>query len=61
MQEFERGHTRTGDPRDTPDHVESCSVCKAEGGRREEDVQSDGVCLPKYLLKVMEPCFPGEG
>lgn len=26
-----------------------------------EDIQSDGVYLPKSLLYVVEPCLPGDG
>ena len=40
----------------------SCSAYKAGGRRRKGvGVWSDGVCLPKSLLCVMEPCFPGDG
>ena len=32
-------------------------------GKKEEqgDIQSDGDCLPKEWLRVIEPCFPGDG
>ena len=56
---------RTADPndqRDIPYHMTSRSAYKAGGRRRKRgDIQSDGVCLPKSPLCVMEPCFPGDG
>ena len=32
---------------------------REEGGRG--FIRSDGFCLPKLLLRAMEPCFPGDG
>lgn len=29
-------------------------------GWGEEDIQGDGVYLPKSLLRVVEPCLPGD-
>lgn len=47
----------TADPRDIPHPVASGST----GGRKKERLLSDGVCLPKSPLQVMEPCSPGHG
>jgi len=47
--------------RDLPDHM-MCSATKAVGKKeKREDVRSYGVCLHKFLLGVVEPCFPGDG
>jgi len=56
------GTTIPVDQRDIPDHTTSCSAMKSWGKRGEGgDTWSDGVCLPKQPLCVMEPCFPGDG
>ena len=53
------GQLTPTDQRDIPDHKMSCSAYKAGGRRRKRGVvQSDGICLPKRLLGMMEPCFP---
>jgi len=41
----------------------SRSAIKAEGGRRKGGGSSegDGVCLLKWTLHAMEPCFPRDG
>lgn len=39
----------------------SCSVYKDVGsGGRGEEVLSNGVCLPKSLLHMLDHCFPGD-
>lgn len=39
-----------------------CSAHKTRGRRRKgDDIHSDGICLPKSLLSVIQPCFPEDG
>lgn len=62
---------RTADPnqsRDIPDLMASPSVYEVgggEGGKKKEicvwEKQSDGICVPKSHLWVMEPWFSGNG
>ena len=63
-QGFGRGHSWDSWPQLTKGishtmwhHAQHIKLEKKEGG----DVRSGGVCLPKPLLCVMEPCFPGDG
>lgn len=46
--------------RDVPHHMTPFSAYKAGQGKRGE-VKSDGVCLPKPWLQMVEPGFPGDG
>ena len=55
------GQLTQTDQRDMPDHRMSGSAYKLGKKKEWGDVQSDGVCLPKSPLRVMEPCFPGDG
>lgn len=41
-----------------PIHGVSYSAAKAGAGRK-EDVQRDGICLPKLLLGMLDPVVPG--
>jgi len=62
-----REGTQSGQPTpagqtDMPYGMTSCSAYKVGARRRKKgDVQSDGVCLPKSPLHMMEPCCPGDG
>jgi len=59
------GQLTPADQRDVPYRRMSCSAYKAEGRRRKGRTLSvmafDGICLPKQPLRLMEPCFPGDG
>jgi len=58
------GQLTPADRRDIPHRMTSCSAYKSgegEGTGGGEDVQSDGVCLPRSPLHVMELCFAGDG
>lgn len=55
------GQLALADQKDIPYCMMSCSAIKAKGGKKVQDVQNYGVCLPKWPLCVREPCFPGNG
>jgi len=57
------GQLTPADQRDVAYCTTPCSAYKAGGRRKKkvEDIWSDGVCLPKKPLRVMETCFSGDG
>jgi len=65
VQEVGRGqptHLTPNDHRDIPSHRTLFSAIKSGGKKKGRgNVQSDGICLPKLMLRVMGPSFPGDG
>lgn len=60
-EETQLGLVTATDQRDIPDLMTSYPVYKVWGQREEgENAWSYGVSLPKSLLHVMGPCFPGD-